>query len=205
MNMASRPLRLVGGLGNIGGVYARTLHNAGFLFLDFLGGDARWITHKTKRFAHHAYGTRMLVRPRGFMNESGAPIRAALRFFGAVPEELLLVHDDADLPLGTARLSYGRGAGGHHGVESGITALRTADFWRLRIGIRTPESDENRMRATERRARAPAGTFVLSSLKPRERTALERLFQILRESVIENDTPPSPRTIFESGSATSLK
>ena len=70
------------------------------------------------------------------MTESGAAVQAALKFFNVRPEELLVIHDDGDIEIGSYKISFGRGAGGHHGAESIIQKLRTKKFWRLRIGIR---------------------------------------------------------------------
>ena len=118
-------IKLVVGLGNPGRRYARTYHNAGRLAVRTFS-DASAIG-----FAPGPH----FLNPEAFMNESGPAVKRALR---TKPKTLLVVHDDTDLPLGSYRLAFGRGAAGHHGVESVIRALGTKEFWRLRIGIRPP-------------------------------------------------------------------
>lgn len=117
-------IRLVVGLGNPGTRYAHTYHNAGRIALAMLEAHREVFPPRTRFMALDV-----------FMNESGPAIARVLR---GAPHTLLILHDDSDLALGTSRLVFGRGAAGHHGVESIIRALGTKDFWRLRIGIRPP-------------------------------------------------------------------
>ncbi len=77
----------------------------------------------------------LILLPNTFMNKSGTAVSAACRFFKIKPKDLFLIHDDADIPLGSAKLSFGKHSAGHKGVESVIRALKTRDFWRFRIGI----------------------------------------------------------------------
>ncbi len=99
------------------------------------------------------------------MNESGSAVARPLR---TSPSTLLLIHDDSDLPLGSYRLMFGRGAAGHHGVESVIKALGTKEFWRLRVGVRPslPKS------AKGDASRLPAGRFVLRPMSKTAETAV---------------------------------
>lgn len=134
-------IALVVGLGNPGHEYADTYHNVGWSVLDVLAEGAPFRGPRGKRFAlaRAEHGT-ALVKPLTFMNESGQGVREALTFLSIrTPSRLLVIHDDSDLPLGTWKLHFGRGAAGHKGVASIITTLGTKDFWRIRIGIRPPE------------------------------------------------------------------
>ena len=109
-------------LGNPGQEYANTYHNAGTLFVRFL--------------RESAFATPPTVESlETFMNVSGPAVQKFLKKDGIKPDHLLLVHDDADIPVGEYKFSFGSGAAGHHGVESVIDTLGTKDFWRLRIGI----------------------------------------------------------------------
>lgn len=117
-------ITLVVGLGNPGTRYARTYHNAGRIV-------ARALEEGNAPFAPR---TRFIVTDT-YMNESGSAVKRALR---AKPSTLLVVHDDTDLPAGSYRLVFARGAAGHHGVQSVIRALGTKEFWRLRVGVRPP-------------------------------------------------------------------
>jgi PTH1 family peptidyl-tRNA hydrolase len=155
-------IKLIVGLGNPGTRYAHTYHNAGRIAVRALSDAPE---------TGFATGHRFLV-PNTFMNESGSAVKRALR---VKPKALLVVHDDADLPLGSYRLSFARGAAGHHGVESVIRALGTKEFWRLRIGVR-PLSAEGPEGSRARRAKAD--TFVL---RPMTKTAEAAILMAVEE------------------------
>lgn len=134
-------LYLIVGLGNPGSEYARTRHNAGFLVLERLA--ERWRTSWTyekkfnARLARAERGDRRvwLCQPQTFMNSSGEAVAAVKDFFRVALTRLLVVVDDADLPLGHLRLRPGGSSGGHHGLESIEQHLGSRDYARLRVGI----------------------------------------------------------------------
>jgi PTH1 family peptidyl-tRNA hydrolase len=134
-------LRLIVGLGNPGAEYARTRHNVGFLLVERLAErwQAAWTTERKfrSRVARAQRSERgvLLVQPQTFMNASGEAVAALVRFYQVTLANLLVVVDDADLPLGEIRLRPGGGTGGHHGLESLQAQLGAKDFARLRIGI----------------------------------------------------------------------
>jgi PTH1 family peptidyl-tRNA hydrolase len=141
--MAGTALKLVVGLGNPGAEYARTRHNAGFWLVDELarrhGGTFR---HESKHQAELARvrlngGEIWLAKPMSFMNRSGGPVSSILNFYKIAPGEMLVAHDEIDLPGGTVRLKEGGGHGGHNGLRDLIAALGDG-FWRLRIGVGHP-------------------------------------------------------------------
>ncbi|MCI0744672.1 MAG: aminoacyl-tRNA hydrolase [Verrucomicrobia subdivision 3 bacterium] len=140
-------LRLIVGLGNPGREYARNRHNAGFMVLDQLAErwKARWGLEKkfAARLARvERDGHRLILcQPRTFMNASGEAIRSLVAFYQAPLEAILVVVDDADLPLGEIRLRARGSSGGHHGLESIEQHLATREFARLRIGIGRERSD----------------------------------------------------------------
>lgn len=134
-------LYLIVGLGNPGKDYTRTRHNAGFLVVEKLADrwHAGWRSEK-KFNAHVAraeYGEHpvLLCRPQTYMNASGEAVVAMKEFFRILPVRILVVVDDADLPLGQLRLRPGGSSGGHHGLESIEQHLGTRDYPRLRVGI----------------------------------------------------------------------
>ena len=134
-------LYLIVGLGNPGADYARTRHNAGFLVADKLAERwrASW-TYEKKFSARLASVQRndrrvLLCEPQTYMNSSGEAVGAVMAFYQVVATALLVVVDDADLPLGEIRLRPGGSSGGHHGLESIEQHLGTRDYARLRIGI----------------------------------------------------------------------
>jgi PTH1 family peptidyl-tRNA hydrolase len=134
-------LHLIVGLGNPGEDYARTRHNAGFLVAEKLA--ERWHANWTagKRFnARVARGVCdghkvLLCEPQTYMNTSGTAVKALLDFYQVQLQQLLVIVDDADLPLGQLRLRPRGSAGGHHGLESLEAHLGTRDYARLRVGI----------------------------------------------------------------------
>lgn len=142
-----RPPRLVIGLGNPGAEYAKTRHNAGFWFCERLAGDLGIALSKETRFHGIAGSARAgsatpnglwLLLPQTFMNRSGQAVRALAQFYRIEPDEMLVVHDELDLPPGQLRLKFGGGLGGHNGLKDTSAHLGTNDYWRLRIGIGHP-------------------------------------------------------------------
>ena len=163
--------RLVIGLGNPGADYENTYHNAGALALDAVtaslsGGEApQWDTYK-KLFSYARTGNWIFVKPLTFMNVSGIAVREAARKFDIPAKDIIVLHDDSDLPLGAWKISRGRGAAGHHGVESAVAALGANDFMRIRIGIRP--ADE--------RVRKKAEEFVLRRITKTAAATLKKTF-----------------------------
>jgi PTH1 family peptidyl-tRNA hydrolase len=129
-------------LGNPGRRYAGTLHNAGFLAIDRIAGTlgARWrATVAASLGTVEIDGRRVvLAKPMTFMNLSGEAVAPLYRKHADGPEDLLVLHDDLDLPAGAVRLKRGGGTGGHNGLRSLGERLGTADFLRIRVGIGRP-------------------------------------------------------------------
>ena len=135
------PMHLIVGLGNPGAEYAKTRHNAGFLLVERLATrwKADWSSERkfVARMARTAHGRKkvLLCEPQTFMNLSGETVAAVVKFYQLTVEEVLVVVDDADLPLGEIRLRPGGGSGGHHGLDSVAQHLGSKEYARLRIGI----------------------------------------------------------------------
>ena len=140
-------LQLVVGLGNPGPRYSRTRHNVGFLALEGLAAAAgcSFRQHSKLQGLLAEVGTApkrlRLLMPQTFMNDSGRSVRASLDWFGLHTDQVLVLVDDMDLPLGRLRLRATGSAGGHNGLRSAISHLGTQDFPRLRIGIGAPAED----------------------------------------------------------------
>ena len=134
-------MHLIVGLGNPGAEYAKTRHNAGFLLVEKLAEQwqAGWTNERKfqARVARAECASKkvLLAEPQTFMNLSGEAVGALVKFYQLPLEKILVVVDDADLPLGEIRLRPGGGTGGHHGLESVTQHLGSKDFARLRIGI----------------------------------------------------------------------
>ena len=141
-NAPARPPRLIVGLGNPGVEYAETRHNAGFWFCerlaDTLGAHFSFESRFHGLVANAREAGMWLLMPQTFMNRSGQAIGALARFYRIEPAEILVVHDELDIPPGQLRLKFGGGLGGHNGLKDTSAHLGTNDYWRLRIGIGHP-------------------------------------------------------------------
>lgn len=161
-------IRMVAGLGNPGEEYARTRHNAGFCAVDELARQANVTYWKNQSGAEVASiqvndsdaegGKRevLLVKPQSYMNTSGGPISKLCAAHKIRPEELLVIHDELDIPAGDVRVKAGGGHAGHNGLRSIIDKLGSRDFSRIRVGIGDPPG------------RMAVADFVLKQLRARE-------------------------------------
>jgi peptidyl-tRNA hydrolase, PTH1 family len=136
-------VKIVIGLGNPGNRYDGTRHNIGFLFIDRVARQQGIVLDRYHCDALARQGrinetTLLLVKPQTFMNRSGVAVAALLQEHGASPADLIVVHDELDLPLGRTRIRINGGAGGHRGVISIIEHLGDAAFCRMRLGIGRP-------------------------------------------------------------------
>jgi PTH1 family peptidyl-tRNA hydrolase len=159
-------MKLVAGLGNPGRKYQATRHNAGYWWVERLAESAQVALRIEARFQGRvgrlapAHGNAWLLLPETFMNHSGRSVAALANFYRFVPHEILVVHDELDLPPGTARLKKG-GSASHNGVSDIAACLGTRDFWRLRIGIGHPG------------VRDAVIDYVLCPPRAEERTAID--------------------------------
>jgi len=134
-------IRLVAGLGNPGREHSATRHNAGFWFADELVarlGGAFVTEGKFHGQLARVGADLRVLKPATYMNLSGRSVSALARFFAIAPSEVLVVHDELDLPAGEAKMKFGGGVAGHNGLRDIAAQLGTQDFWRLRIGIGHP-------------------------------------------------------------------
>lgn len=134
-------MKLIVGLGNPGKKYERTRHNVGFVIVDKLATTygLRFVPAK-KLQADIAKGELeskrvVFLKPETFMNNSGLAVHAALSFYKLTPDDLIVVHDDKDIPLGETRVQVGRGSAGHNGIKSIFECLGTKNFTRIRVGV----------------------------------------------------------------------
>ena len=165
--------RLVVGLGNPGREYAGHRHNVGVVVLDRLAAAVGIPLGQSKfqgRFGQGDVGRLrvLLLAPETFMNASGESVSAAARFFKVAPEDLLVLHDELDLPFGRLQLKRGGGTGGHNGLESLVEQLGTTDFARLRFGIGKPQGPNAKERVVG---------HVLHDFSSEEKAALEPLLE----------------------------
>jgi len=182
--------RYIVGLGNPGDTYKKTRHNVGFMFLDFLNKseESVWTKNKKGRFVStdivFAGNSISLLKPETMMNRSGEAVRYIMAKERVKPEDIVIVHDDIDLPVGTYKISEGRGSGGHRGVESIFEATGTHSFPRVRIGI-TPVSFFGNIKKPKGKSRV--SSFVLSDFTNREHKKIEQVFLELKKSHLEKN------------------
>ncbi|MBI5443391.1 MAG: aminoacyl-tRNA hydrolase [Deltaproteobacteria bacterium] len=141
-------MRLVVGLGNPGPRYAETRHNVGFRTADELArrsGRTGWraVAGSSAVEAELGSAAVLIAKPQTFMNRSGRAVAELLGLQGLEPSEMIVIHDDLDLPFGRIRLRPGGGHGGHNGLRSIVETLGTGDFARVKIGIGRPERRED--------------------------------------------------------------
>lgn len=163
-------MKLIIGLGNPGTKYTQTRHNAGFLAIDDYLKNLQSINCQSNFNAqicelHFGRQKVFFVKPQTFMNLSGQAVQAITDFYKIdSSKDILVIHDDIDLPIGTLRLTDSSSAAGHNGVQNIIDALSTQNFHRIRIGI---ESRENK-------ALPPTEAFVLQNFQNEELRLLEK-------------------------------
>jgi PTH1 family peptidyl-tRNA hydrolase len=143
LHYPDRKLKLIAGLGNPGPRYLFTRHNAGFMVLDYYLSEFEETPYKERFSSPFAMmkieGAEVaFIKPYSYMNKSGGPILQAIKELGVSPEDLLVIHDDIDIPPGETRFKIGGGHGGHNGLKSVVSNLGTSDFKRIRIGMGRP-------------------------------------------------------------------
>jgi peptidyl-tRNA hydrolase, PTH1 family len=162
-------MKLIIGLGNPGKIYAQNRHNIGFRCLTHL---AKLYSIETNRRQCHSQvgggkiaGVKVvLARPVTFVNQSGEAVTCLVRKYDLTPSDLVVIHDDLDLPLGKLRLRPDGSAGGHKGIKSIISALGSEDFPRIKVGIGRPMKEDG----TEVKDEDSIVDYVLSDFTPRE-------------------------------------
>ena len=170
-------MRLIVGLGNPGEEYKKTRHNAGFLAVNEIANNFHFPTSNSKFNAEISQATLnnekiFLVKPQTFMNNSGEAIRAIADYYKINTEDIIIIHDDLDIPLGEYKISKNKNSGGHKGVQSIIDYLRTKDFTRIRIGIMT----ENKKIPTEK--------FVLERFSEKEVGIVEGIIKEIKNEIV---------------------
>ncbi len=134
---------LIIGLGNADQRYLKTRHNAGFWVLDAFAAlvGVSFGNKPMGTFLHESRKVHLL-KPKSYMNVVGQPVASVVHYYRLVPQQLLVVHDDLDLPVGRVRLKLAGGHGGHNGLRSLISHIGSSDFWRVRVGIGRPASTD---------------------------------------------------------------
>ena len=160
-------MMLIIGLGNPGTQYENSRHNFGFRVLDLLAGGQEWENKYDSLFIKT--DDVILAKPQLYMNLSGKAVAQILKFYPApdVIEEIIVIHDDLDLPLGSLKIQKNASGAGHNGVQSVIDEIGTNDFIRIRLGIDNPET----------RAEIPGDQFVLQKFTSLENKIVKEVLE----------------------------
>ena len=178
-------MKLIVGLGNPGRIYARNRHNIGFMclarFTRRLGIKLDKKQGQTRTGTGRIAGNKLLVaRPQTSMNLSGQAVSRLVKKFSTSLNDLIIIHDELDLPLGKIRISRGSGAGGHKGVGSIITQLGSADFIRIRIGISRPPDTESPPADKE----VEIIDHVLNDFTPEEKLIINKIIPEVSKAIL---------------------
>ncbi|PIS08774.1 aminoacyl-tRNA hydrolase [Candidatus Beckwithbacteria bacterium CG10_big_fil_rev_8_21_14_0_10_34_10] len=162
-----KQIKLIVGLGNPGKKYQLSRHNLGFSLIDKIIKD-RKLT-ESKKFNSLIAKTKqcVLLKPQTFMNKSGLAIAKAKQFYKLKPENILIVHDDLDIPLGKYKLQFGKGPKLHKGIHSIERQLKTNKFWRLRLGIEDRKAEDDNINGED---------YVLNNFSKKEMKIITKVF-----------------------------
>jgi len=156
-------IKLIAFLGNPGNDYSRTRHNIGWMLADYIlwTEKANWRDKYKGFFTSEQVedATRLFLKPTTFMNRSGSSLKNVMDFYGLSAEEILVIHDDIEIPFGFAGIKFSGGLGGHNGLRSISNHLGTRDYYRFRLGVSRPDHSD-------------IASYVLSAFSKEEQTEL---------------------------------
>jgi PTH1 family peptidyl-tRNA hydrolase len=175
---------LIVGLGNPGEEYKISRHNTGFIVLDYVLGKVDWKQSSgTKALFHKDRIGKKEVeyfKPQTFMNNSGVAVAFAQTKYKLKPQNIVVIYDDIDLPLGSYKISFNRSSGGHNGLESIIKKIKSREFVRIRIGI-SPETPSGKLRKPK--GEAAVLKFLLGKYKEDELKELKKVSKKVAEII----------------------
>jgi len=181
---------LIVGLGNPESQYRSTRHNMGFMVLDQVArkllpvGSDNWQRMKKLDSLVIKKEDFILAKPQVAMNNNGLAVEKVVSYFKVPPANLLIIHDDLDLPLGQMKMVFKRGSAGHRGVESIIHSLRENNFWRLRVGIGRPKGGEVNLKHEDDSSKEVVD-YVLAPFDDREKRLVNRVVNRAAKLVVQ--------------------
>jgi PTH1 family peptidyl-tRNA hydrolase len=178
-------MKLIAGLGNPGLFHARNRHNIGFMCINHLAREHNIRFNKKQAYARTGSGRIdgnevVIARPQTYMNASGKSVSQLVKRLSIAPADLIVIHDDLDLPPGKIRIRQGGSSGGHKGIDSIIEHLGSRDFYRVRVGIGRPDTPEGS--AEEKEAAVIA--YVLSSFTRAEKKLIDKAIPEVSRAII---------------------
>lgn len=168
-------MKLIVGLGNPGKEYENTRHNVGYMFLDYVTNEADFLLNK--KFKALQYETKinneriMFIKPLTFMNNSGISVEKYVNYYKISLNDVLVIQDDLDMAVGTYKLMFNHGDGGHNGIKNIVSSLQSREFLRLKIGISKANIDTK--------------DYVLGKFNRSELKLLYNAFDQLNEFVLD--------------------
>jgi PTH1 family peptidyl-tRNA hydrolase len=177
-------LKLIVGLGNPGFLYARNRHNVGFMCVSHLARAQgirfdRKQGHARTGIGNIAGNRVVLARPQTYMNASGESVSALARKLNITPADLIVIHDDIDLPPGKIRLRLDGGSGGHKGIDSITARLGSREFYRIRVGVGRPDIAGDSAAAKEEAVIA----YVLADFTPEEKKMIDKIMPDVSQAI----------------------
>ena len=172
-------MKLIVGLGNPEKEYIDTRHNVGFLVIDKLVFNSETNTSFDKKANAEVFKSTInkkrviFAKPQTYMNNSGTAVRALMDFYKIKPENLIVIHDDKDIPLGETRVQTDRGPAGHNGIKSIIEHLGTKNFMRIRVGV--APADQTEIKDT--------ASFVLGKFTAEEKKKLKKIIENIAKEI----------------------
>jgi len=178
-------MKLIVGLGNPGFLYSRNRHNIGFMCVRHLAKAQKIRFDRKQGHARTGMGNIagnrvLLARPQTYMNASGESVSALVTKFNLTPSDLIVIHDDLDLPPGKIRLRLGGGSGGHKGIESIIARLGSYDFYRVRVGVGRPDTIDDATAVKEEAVIA----YVLSDFTREEKSIIDKIMPDVSQAIV---------------------
>lgn len=175
---------LIVGLGNPDQQYAETRHNVGFKFLDTLVKEIKTDDFKLEKklkatITSGKFNSQkvILAKPQTYVNNSGLAVKKIKTFYKLKNEQIMIIHDDLDIPFGTTKLTPESGAGGHRGVQSILDQLKTEKIYRLKIGISNSKLKLARGQSSDQKRKEMIVNLVLSAFTPSEKEQLKKIFK----------------------------
>lgn len=183
-------MKLIVGLGNPGKEYDQTRHNVGFRIVDYInkehGGDFSLDKKSSSEISEiKINGAKLLlVKPQIFVNKSGEAVSGLFKKLKLKIKNLIVVHDDLDIPFGKVKVSFGRGSAGHKGVESIIMALKSDKFYRVRVGTFNSQIVKIKKIKDKRKKVKEINDFVISPFSPNEKPKLNKAIKDAVQKII---------------------
>ena len=184
-------IKLIIGIGNPDEQYQNTRHNVGFMMIDHIAkkngfGDFEFNKNLNSLISKGKMdkSTIILAEPQTYVNKSGLAVTKVAKTYNLKPNNLVVVHDDLDIPFGNTKISVDKNSGGHKGIESIMRTLKTKKFYRLRIGLATAGLAKARRQSDKKRDEFVM-KFVLSKFSPSEQEQLKKIFKEGYEKILQ--------------------